>query len=163
MRLYSLHPKHLDPHGGINAAWREALMAQAVLLKIRTGEPSGYQSHPQLRRFLATPDPLAAIGRYLEILAFEANEVRKYRYDTGKILVRGAEVAPIPVTTGQLAYEARHLNAKLAQRSPNWPRLRTPEVNPLFTLVEGPVEEWEVAYWRKATRRGVHRHRKPRR
>ncbi len=43
MRLWTLHPKHLDPQGLV-ALWREALLAQAVL----RGRTVGYRHHPQL-------------------------------------------------------------------------------------------------------------------
>ena len=46
MRLWSLHPKYLDPQGLV-ALWREALLAQAVL----RGNTRGYLNHPQLLRF----------------------------------------------------------------------------------------------------------------
>jgi hypothetical protein len=53
------------------------------------------------------------------------------------------------VTRGQLAYEWAHLLAKLARRSPAQHRaLRRlpplPEPHPLFRIVEGAVEPWEV-------------------
>lgn len=60
MRLWSLHPKYLDPQGLV-APWREALLAQAVL----RGETRGYRAHPQLQRFREQPAFLAAIGAYL--------------------------------------------------------------------------------------------------
>jgi hypothetical protein len=41
MRLWSLHPKYLDPRGLV-ALWREALLAQKVL----QGGTRGYRSHP---------------------------------------------------------------------------------------------------------------------
>ena len=46
MRLWTLHPRHLDA-AGLVALWREALLAQAVLL----GHTRGYTRHPQLQRF----------------------------------------------------------------------------------------------------------------
>src|SRR5438477_2394841 len=56
MRLWTLHPRHLDA-AGLVALWREALLAQAVLL----GRTRGYTRHPQLQRFRSAPDPLACI------------------------------------------------------------------------------------------------------
>ena len=46
MRLWSVHPLHLDRQG-LTACWREALLAQAVL----AGRTRGYRAHPQLERF----------------------------------------------------------------------------------------------------------------
>ncbi|WP_231550706.1 pyrimidine dimer DNA glycosylase/endonuclease V [Actinomyces polynesiensis] len=84
MRLWSLHPVYLDGKGLV-ACWREALLAQAVL----AGRTTGYTHHPQLRRFRGTPDPLAAIGAYLEGLAAEATR-RGYHFDTSRIIRRSA-------------------------------------------------------------------------
>ena len=56
MRLWSLHPRHLDPQGLV-ALWREGLLARAVL-HART---RGYRNHPQLDRFKAHPQPKRAI------------------------------------------------------------------------------------------------------
>jgi hypothetical protein len=66
MRLWSLHPRYLDRQG-LTAAWREALLAQAVL----AGRTRGYRSHPQLSRFAGLAEPVGAIGAYLEALADE--------------------------------------------------------------------------------------------
>ena len=41
MRLWTLHPQYLDPRGLV-ALWREALLAQKVLL----GRTRGYRAHP---------------------------------------------------------------------------------------------------------------------
>ena len=60
MRLWTIHPHYLDAKGLV-ALWREALLAQAVLL----GRTRGYRHHPQLARFLATPEPAAAVASYL--------------------------------------------------------------------------------------------------
>ncbi|MFC2473489.1 MAG: pyrimidine dimer DNA glycosylase/endonuclease V, partial [Actinomyces sp.] len=48
MRMWSLHPSHLD-RAGLVACWRESLLAQAVL----AGRTRGYRNHPQLERFRA--------------------------------------------------------------------------------------------------------------
>src|SRR5262245_2860442 len=52
MRLWSLHPSLLD-RMGLVALWREALLAQAVLL----GQTKGYRNHPQLDRFRECSSP----------------------------------------------------------------------------------------------------------
>jgi hypothetical protein len=141
MRLWSLHPRYLDRQG-LTALWREALLAQAVLL----GKTRGYRHHPQLRRFLATADPGAAIAAYLAAVHAEAAR-RGYRYDAGKIGPHG-DVASMEVARGQLEYEWRHLLGKLRQRSPD--RLAAlevaslPEPHPSFRVVAGGVADWEV-------------------
>ena len=144
MRLWTLHPCHLD-RPGLTGCWRESLLAQAVL----AGRTRGYRSHPQLQRFRAQEDPSAAVGAYLQALAEEAAS-RGYRFDRSRIDVPpavGSEPARIPVTEGQLALEARHLLVKLERRDPDRARraelLAGPRTHPLFTLVPGPVEPWE--------------------
>lgn len=142
MRLWSLHPCHLDTKGLV-ALWREALLAQAVLHE-RT---RGYRHHPQLERFRSRPEPLHAIAQYLEAVHAEAT-TRGYHFDASKIVHRDSstQCQLIPVTTGQLAYEAEHLRAKLIERAPDQlPRL-TGEVitpHPMFTVIDGPIADWE--------------------
>jgi len=142
MRLWSLHPSHLDRQG-LTALWREALLAQAVL----AGRTKGYRSHPQLHRFQATNDPLGHVVTYLDAVRAEAT-ARGYSYDPGRIDDRPRVASTIPVTTAQLDLEWQHLGAKLAQRSPEvwqvW-RGQRPTVHPLFHVVDGPIEPWERA------------------
>jgi hypothetical protein len=140
MRLWTIHPRHLDSKGLV-AAWREALLAQKVL----AGETKGYRHHPQLVRFQAQAEPRAAIATFLVGLADEAQS-RGYRFDASKI----AELrfsGQIEETSGQLAYEWGHLKAKLQVRAPEmahrWRNLKQPEPHPLFRIVPGEVREWE--------------------
>lgn len=144
MRLWSLHPRHLDRQG-LTGCWRESLLAQAVL----AGRTRGYRAHPQLERFRAHAEPIAAVGAYLATIAQEATE-RGYRFDLTRVdLPPDADVPPAPilVTDGQLALEWKHLLAKLERRSPErWEQARQlhePEVHPLFEVFPGPVESWE--------------------
>ena len=140
MRLWTLHPKYLD-RAGLVALWREALLAQSVLL----GETRGYRSHPQLIRFRNQPEPLAAIGAYLKEILCEAVK-RGYRFNPAKIApCRG--VPAIPVTRGQLLYERDHLLGKLSVRDAAACRVLAeagePAPHPLFRIREGAVENWE--------------------
>ncbi len=140
MRLWSIHPKHLDAKGLV-ALWREGLLAQKVL----KGETKGYTNHPQLERFKATDDPVAAIAAYLHAVADEADR-RCYRFDRGKLGERSFS-KKLNVTTGQLEYERAHLEAKLKERDPDrydlLQSVPSPELHPLFEAVEGEVEPWE--------------------
>ena len=142
MRLWSLHPKYLDPQGLV-ALWREALLARAVL----RGETLGYRHHPQLERFRAHGSPDLAIDAYLAAVHGEAT-ARGYRFDGSKFGPAGA-VAVIDVADGQLALEWRHLQDKLARRSPAWlarfEGVGTPACHPLFRQRRGPVASWERA------------------
>lgn len=142
MRLWSLHPSHLD-RAALVAGWREALLAQAVL----AGRTRGYTRHPQLERFRAAPDPARMVGAYLTGLGEEA-DARGYRFDRGRIDVPGAADGALSVTTGQLAVEWAHLGAKLAARSPGdherWSQ-SMPRPHRLFAVVDGEAAPWERA------------------
>lgn len=141
MRLWTLHPRHLDA-AGLVALWREALLAQAVLL----GRTRGYTRHPQLQRFRAATDPAAFIAAYLRGVAEEAAS-RGYTFDSTRIVGSGSPVEPIMETKGQLLYEWEHLGLKLERRSPEWYRDRfdgaKPTPHPLFRIVAGGVRDWE--------------------
>jgi hypothetical protein len=140
MRLWTLHPRHLDPVGLV-ALWREALLAQAVLL----GRTKGYRHHPQLKRFQALPDPAAAIASYLAVVQSEAS-ARGYNFDASKIAKKRWN-RRIPETRGQLDFEWEHLRKKLVKRNPDWHkvkhRVEAPSPHPLFRVVAGGVREWE--------------------
>jgi Pyrimidine dimer DNA glycosylase len=140
MRLWTLHPRYLDPNGLV-AAWREALLAQKVL----TGATQGYRHHPQLVRFQEQSEPVAAIAAFLAGIAEEAQS-RDYRFDTSKIS-RWRCAGQIAETSGQLLYEWDHLKIKLQRRAPQLGiQLRSvaiPEPHPLFRIVSGDVRTWE--------------------
>jgi len=140
MRLWSLHPKYLDRQG-LLACWREALLAQKVLMELT----KGYQHHPQLVRFRSCPDPLAAIATYLEFIADDAGR-RSYNFNQGKIGAARMK-NKISVTRGQVLYEWEHLRNKLILRDPaclaRISSIEMPDTHPLFESVDGPVESWE--------------------
>ncbi|HKA15083.1 MAG TPA: pyrimidine dimer DNA glycosylase/endonuclease V [Myxococcota bacterium] len=140
MRLWTLHPRYLDARGLV-ALWREALLAKRVLQE-RT---RGYRHHPQLERFRAHSDPLLAIDAYLAAVHGEA-EHRGYSFDARKIGARG-DARRIAVPRGQVAYEWRHLLAKLRVRDParrrRLARMERPAPHPLFRIVAGDVASWE--------------------
>jgi pyrimidine dimer DNA glycosylase len=140
MRLWSLHPKYLDPQGLV-ALWREALLAQAVL----RGRTRGYRSHPQLQRFRERPAPVSAINAYLKAVYHEAAS-RGYQFDKSKIgPVRKKQ--RIAVTSAQLEHEWQHLLAKLKARNRLQYRkcraLKTPQCHPLLYVRPGRIESWE--------------------
>ena len=140
MRLWSIHPAYLDAKGLV-ALWREGLLAQSVLL----GNTKGYKNHPQLSRFKKAKDPVGAIACYLMAVADEADK-RGYSFDRSKIANKGIK-GTMPVTSGQMEYEFRHLMEKLRERDPDlYGRLkmvRRIKVHPLFEKVRGDVEDWE--------------------
>jgi hypothetical protein len=140
MRLWSIHPRYLDPQGLV-ALWREALLAQAVLL----GKTRGYRHHPQLLRFQNASSPEHAIGTYLTYVGDEA-ETRGYAFDASRIVHAGRRNRLV-VTTSQLSFEWRHLQRKLSVRSPEWrsrlPAERAVISHPMFKIRKGPIETWE--------------------
>lgn len=140
MRLWSVHPKYLDPPGLV-ALWREALLAQKVL----QNKTTGYKQHPQLERFRREPAPLQAIGYYLEEVYKEACN-RGYCFDETKIGSRDFYTG-MTVTRGQMQHEWMHLKRKLKDRNPAAYRklsgVEFPEVHPIFQIVDGEKEPWE--------------------
>lgn len=140
MRLWTLHPQYLDAKGLV-AAWREALLAQAVL----QGKTKGYRSHSQLRRFQAHDDPIGLIAAFLAGLADEA-EQRGYRFDSSKIF-RRRFAGQLPETKGQLLYEWTHLKLKLQKRAPDRfleiCSVPIPKPHPLFRIIPGEIRDWE--------------------
>lgn len=143
MRLWTLHPRHLDT-AGLVALWREALLAQAVLL----GRTRGYRHHPQLARFRALEDPVAAIAAYLRAIHQEA-AARGYAFDASRITRKRVSKLRVAENRGQLLYEWSHLAAKLRRRNPSWyathHRGVTPTPHPLFRIVPGQIRSWERA------------------
>lgn len=141
MRLWSLHPRYLDARGLV-ALWREALLAQRVL----AGGTKGYRSHPQLARFRRERDPLAAIASYLKPVHEEAAR-RGYRFDATKIAAL-LQADKLNVTDGQLRYELELLKSKLQIRDIEAYRaiegIVEPEPHPMFRVVPGQIEPWEV-------------------
>lgn len=116
--------------------------------KVLSGETRGYRKHPQLLRFRACPDPLAAIATYLVSVANES-ETRGYSFNKAKITA-GRVNYNLRLTRGQFIYEWEHLKAKLSRRDPLWFLqffdLEMPESHPLFLIVAGSLELWEKMY-----------------
>lgn len=140
MRLWSLHPSLLD-RMGLVALWREGLLAQKVLL----GQTKGYRFHPQLKRFEAAKNPVAAISTYLWGVHGESR-ARGYNFDASKILMRKRPVL-IPVTRGQLEFEREHLMRKLRVRDRTSARALSKaslRPHPMLRVIAGGIEPWEV-------------------
>jgi hypothetical protein len=140
MRLWSLHPSHLDSKGLV-ALWREGLLAKAVL----DGKTKGYKNHPQLERFKSHPYPKTAINSYLWDVVDEADK-RGYNFNLAKLDPK-LVCAKIPVSDGQLAYEFEHLQTKLIKRDNKKYRqnLAIQEVlaHPVIKITNGGIAIWE--------------------
>jgi hypothetical protein len=142
MRLWSLHPKHLD-RSGLLALWREGLLAQKVL----AGKTRGYRHHPQLDRFKAHPSPQDAIAYYLWIVQ-EEGQRRGYAFRADRIVSpKPSRIRQIPVSSGQIAFERARLQGKLrlrdVQAARALGRCRAVEPHSLFSICPGDVEPWE--------------------
>ena len=140
MRIWSIHPKYLDVKGLV-ALWRETLLAKKVL----EGKTKGYTNHPQLKRFRAEKAPIERINQYLSFI-FKESKVRGYNFDSSKI--GKFNVSQMTVTKGQLEYERKHLLKKLKvrdlQKYEKFKVLKLFETHPMFRVVDGDVEDWEV-------------------
>ena len=127
---------------GLVALWREGLLAQKVLL----GQTKGYRFHPQLERFRASENPVAAISTYLWAVLDEAR-LRGYNFDASKIATKPNAIT-IPVSLGQLSFEYGHLKRKLRLRDKARCRTLTgtkPLPHPMLRVIPGPIESWEIA------------------
>lgn len=140
MRLWTIHPQHLDSKGLV-ALWRETLLAQNVL----AGNTKGYKNHPQLLRFKTCKNPLGAIAEYLRGIKKEADQ-RNYHFDSSKINSKKYR-GTIPVNKGQIEYEKIHLLKKLKTRDLAQYKIfkiAETEIHPLFKAIDGDIEPWEI-------------------
>jgi hypothetical protein len=143
MRLWSIHPAHLDTKG-LLAVWREGLLARKVL----QGKTAGYRNHPQLNRFRNSGQPLPCIAAYLREI-FNESLRRGYHFDGSKLGRDSSRpVRPMPVTAGQVRYEFELLKMKLRGRDRRkygeLRRVKRIKTNGLFKRIPGKIEPWEV-------------------
>lgn len=140
MRLWTFHPRYLDPRG-LTALWREALLARAVL----RGRTRGYRRHPQLLRFRNQKAPVGCVNSYLKCV-FDESRKRGYRFDRSRLGRAGGD-SRIETTAGQLRFEWQRFKEKLMARNRGHlaevRRIGQPEAHPLFRIVPGPKEDWE--------------------
>jgi hypothetical protein len=144
MRLWSLHPEYLDSKGLV-ALWREGLLARVVL----KGKTKGYINHPQLIRFRKQDHPILFLDTYLNHVYMEASR-RGYNFNHEKIGIERTS-KHIPVTSGQISYELKHLQKKLKKRdNDRYQEINKlskqedlPIPNPLFNVISGDIEIWE--------------------
>jgi hypothetical protein len=141
MRIWSIHPKYLDTKGLV-ALWRETLLAKNVLEE----KTKGYKNHPQLTRFKNSINPLQGINRYLAAV-YEESQIRGYKFNQDKFNVYH-EPVNLTVTRGQIEYETQHLLKKLKTRDSDRYhslfKVTTIEPHPLFKIIDGEIEEWEI-------------------
>ncbi|MCC7574324.1 pyrimidine dimer DNA glycosylase/endonuclease V [Candidatus Woesearchaeota archaeon] len=151
MRIWSVHPRFLDSKGLV-ACWRETLLAKHVL----EGKTKGYKNHPQLIRFKNCDYSLGVINSYLYYLFLES-ERRGFNFDISKFeRVCKDYSGLIFLNRDQLLFEFEHLYKKILFRSPSELSFSLEELeklslldlqsfsHPLFVLIEGRVESWEI-------------------
>lgn len=140
MRLWSIHPQYLDSKGLV-ACWREGLLARKVL----KGKTKGYRKHPQLDRFKSSFNSIRTLDSYLFEIFKEA-EKRGFNFKRKKIGNRLWKTK-IPITSGQIQYEFKHLLAKIKKRDykhyKKIKKVKLPKPNPVFFIVKGKIETWE--------------------
>jgi len=140
MRIWSLHPKHLDTKGLV-ALWRETLLAQSVL----RGKTRAYTNHPQLIRFKECSDPIQGISNYLHGVHHEALR-RDYKFSASKIILPFKKLL-IMVSVGQIEYEWKHLQSKLLTRDTKKYYInaayKRKKCHPIFILKKGDIAKWE--------------------
>jgi hypothetical protein len=141
MRIWSIHPKYLDTKGLV-ALWRETLLAKNVL----EGNTKRYKNHPQLIRFKNAEKPLQGINQYLSAV-YQESLTRGYHFNIDKFNI-DFHLQTLTVTQGQIEYEMQHLLKKLKTRdfkkyneSINQKNIQS---HPLFKIIEGEIEEWEI-------------------
>lgn len=140
MRLWSIHPRYLDPPGLVGL-WREALLAQGIV----SGRTTAYRNHPQAKRVLEQPDPWGAVHDYL-VGVWEEGHRRGYRFNQARIVDHdGTHFMEVP--RGQIEYEAVLLRIKMEVRSParldHLPSPHDVRPHPSIRVVEGGIAWWE--------------------
>jgi hypothetical protein len=123
------------------ALWREALLAQAVLL----GPTKGDLNHPQLIRFRPQACPATAINSYLWAVSSEA-AARGYAFDLAKLAPEQAcEQIPSAWASWNLNGAICSLNSPPA--TPNGmggtATYTRRKCHPLFRSGPGGVADWE--------------------
>lgn len=141
MRIWSIHPKYLDTKGLVSL-WRETLLAKNVLEE----KSKGYKNHPQLIRFKNSDNPLHGINQYLAAV-YQESQTRGYHFNKDKFKTYHDPVT-LTVTRRQIEYETHHLLKKLKTRDmERYHRLLKEtyiEPHPLFKIIDGEIEEWEI-------------------
>lgn len=142
MRLWSLHPKYLDAKGLV-ALWREGLLAKKVL----ENKTKAYRNHSQLDRFKILAQPSSYINAYLHYVCDEA-DLRGYQFNRSKLSRRMIGIPRVSVQSGQIAFEWGHLIKKLKIRNQEKygliKMIKKPRVHPIFKIVHGGIESWEI-------------------
>lgn len=150
MRTWSLHIRYADRVGKSRCygEGRGCYLAQL-------GLPGGrHKKHTQYIRFQRTGRPLEYLSLYLWYVHDELvreGMVRDGKFSTKHLIPRDklTNLPKLPVTSGQLKFEAMHLRHKLAKRGAVCYVPDAPAVHPLFFVVPGGIEDWERTHKHK--------------
>jgi hypothetical protein len=144
MKLWSLHPSYLDIQG-LHTVWQEGLLGMMIM----ENQDAGFQNDPQLIRFWLSGDPMGILGFYLSEIYNEAKN-RGFNFDDYKLQKINNSLT-ISVNSGQIDYEALELMNILQKRDKEKFRelnqifqQKSVKTHPLFYIIEGPVEKWEI-------------------
>lgn len=147
MRLWSIHPQYLDTKEFV-ACWKDAIDASAI---IKRDDRNIHKIYPQLSRFNDIIPSKPAINKYLMFMYYNSI-IRGYRFKHKNIDFKEIEKNPgirILVTRGQLNHELKIVRKILEDRdselldSPIY-SYREVEPNPMFMVITGGIEQWEV-------------------
>ena len=141
MKLWTFHPRYLDTCG-LTGLWREAIMAQNILIKLLQGKIVGYANHPELNKIRNIGEPIfweGAIKVYLDEI-YKESVARKHSFNRRKITASRGPLLDVEIwlPEDQLRQEEETIKERLAIRSPGRYKdvkdIRF-EPHPLFILV----------------------------
>ncbi len=120
---------------------------RAILAKnVLDEKTKGYKNHPQLIRFKKSDNPLEGINQYLAAV-YQESQTRGYHFNKAQFNIY-CEPVTLTVTRRQIEYEMQHLLKKLktrdAERYHRLLKKTNIEPHPLFEIIEGEIEEWEI-------------------
>lgn len=139
MRLWSLHPKYLDPIG-LARLFNEGKGGLRALYGLQTM----HRNHPQLDRFKDTADPISVLSEYLWEVHDHIPKERLVngRYDTSLLSSSRDYIIAIPVTTEQIEFERKWMYQKCSARTKKF-IYPGRDLHPLFYEIPGKIEPWE--------------------
>ena len=151
MRLWSLNPAYLDD-ASLRELWDDCMRAKKQMERL-TEYPNGSRPHPQLLRFFRTPGPLGAFSDYMWGVLDAIAQRGLYCGAQRKNAIprpRSGSHMYMSVTAGQMEIETWLYGAKLVKERGNGEKyvqfwsIPEPQPHPLFQIVRGAVERWEM-------------------
>ena len=121
MKLWTFHPRYLDTCG-LTGLWREAIMAQNILIKLMQGKLVGYTNHPELNKIRNIGESIfweGAIRVYLDEI-YKESVLRKHSFNQYKIRASRGFLLNVEIwlSEEQLRQEEETIKERMAVRSP---------------------------------------------